>query len=249
VKRIQVTQGADTDPLLHNLALDADQVVGMPVEELGFRVFQAFSETSDPSLRADHLNWIGWAKEYGFPDRPDALAAIREAWQWIIGKGLILPDDRIASRTVITRAGNLALANGLGWLQAVARLNVELVPELSQKARPLFSSGDFELAVFAAMREVEIAVRSKAGLPDSDYGVDLMNKAFRVPKNPADPGGPLYRASNVGGEADAVLALYRGALGLFKNPSSHRHVPFTDPIEAADVLVLADLLMRLVKRL
>ncbi|MBK6872815.1 MAG: hypothetical protein IPK24_07585 [Kineosporiaceae bacterium] len=40
------------------------------------------------------------------------------------------------------------------------------------------------------------------------------------------------------------MELFAGALGLFKNPVSHRRVDFSDATEAAEVVLLADLLVR-----
>lgn len=41
------------------------------------------------------------------------------------------------------------------------------------------------------------------------------------------------------------MALFWGAIGVFKNPSSHRQVDYKDPTQAAEVVLLADLLLRL----
>jgi len=41
------------------------------------------------------------------------------------------------------------------------------------------------------------------------------------------------------------MELYKGALGLFKSPSSHREVDYGDATEAAKVVLLADLLLRI----
>lgn len=37
---------------------------------------------------------------------------------------------------------------------------------------------------------------------------------------------------------------FAGAIGSFNNPTSHRPVTYTDPLEASEVIFLADLLMR-----
>jgi uncharacterized protein (TIGR02391 family) len=50
------------------------------------------------------------------------------------------------------------------------------------------------------------------------------------------------------GEADATLQLFSGAIGTFKNPTSHRSVEYGDATEASEVVLFADLLMRLLDR-
>lgn len=42
-----------------------------------------------------------------------------------------------------------------------------------------------------------------------------------------------------------MMALFWGAIGVFKNPSSHRQVELDDPTLASEVVLLADLLLRL----
>jgi uncharacterized protein (TIGR02391 family) len=95
-----------------------------------------------------------------------------------------------------------------------------------------------------ATKEVEVAVRTAAALPDSLVGTKLMQEAFRPPKVPNDPStaGPLWQPDSDPGEAVATMELFKGAIGLFKNPASHRRVELTDPTEAAEI-VLADLLL------
>jgi hypothetical protein len=45
------------------------------------------------------------------------------------------------------------------------------------------------------------------------------------------------------------MELFKGAIGLFKNPSSHRQVDFSDATEAAEIVLLADLLLRLLDKI
>jgi uncharacterized protein (TIGR02391 family) len=71
--------------------------------------------------------------------------------------------------------------------------------------------------------------------------VKLMREAFKQ-------GGPLADARADGGEQVATMELFAGAIGTFKNPTSHRPVSYEDPAEAAEVVLLADLLMRLLDR-
>ena len=90
-------------------------------------------------------------------------------------------------------------------VQAVQRLDIQMVPVLEAKARPQVLRGDFKAAAFMAMKEVEVRVRELAGLSNSVIGKTLMTDAFRPPKmrmirtitegrsgtQPQTPGKPL----------------------------------------------------------
>jgi uncharacterized protein (TIGR02391 family) len=112
---------------------------------------------------------------------------------------------------------------------------------LEEKVRPIFNLGDYETTCFAAMKTVEVEVRRAAGLDASVLGVDLMRQAFR-------DGGPLADPDAHPAERRSTMELLAGAIGAFKNPTSHRTVDFADPVEAVEVVQLADLLLRLLAR-
>lgn len=111
------------------------------------------------------------------------------------------------------------------------------------RARTQFLLGEYELSAFAAMREVEIRVRELAGAEDSLIGVKLMRQSFKP------DGGPLADAGLDAGEQVGMMELFAGAIGTFKNPPSHRQINYDDPTEASEVVLLADLLMRILDRL
>lgn len=129
----------------------------------------------------------------------------------------------------------------LAWMAAERRLAIELHPRLEQRARRQFVLGEFEAAALIAMREVEIAVREKARLDDAIYGVKLMNDAF------ADD-GPLVDPDALRAERQGLQSLFGGAIAVFKNPASHRRVEFDDPTDAVEVVLFADLLLRMIDR-
>jgi uncharacterized protein (TIGR02391 family) len=62
------------------------------------------------------------------------------------------------------------------------------------------------------------------------------------------PSGPLTDTQLPSAEQEAMANLFAGAIGLYKNPQSHRHVP-TLPEDAAEVIVFASQLLRIVDRL
>jgi uncharacterized protein (TIGR02391 family) len=99
---------------------------------------------------------------------------------------------------------------------------------------------EFDVAVFQAMKAVEVATREAAGLPNDLIGVKLMRKAF----DPKD--GPLADMEAGESEKEARSALFAGAIGSYKNPHSHHDVELTDPTEAAEIVMLANHLLRIV---
>ena len=89
------------------------------------------------------------------------------------------------------------------------------------------------------MREVEIRVRDLAGASPGDLGVALMKESLQGGR-PA--GGPVLGGGRATGDDGAF---FWGAIGVFKNPGSHRQVEYDDPTTASEVVLLADLLLRL----
>ena len=114
-----------------------------------------------------------------------------------------------------------------------------LHPVISQKVLPVFIQGAYGLAVFEAFKQVEIAVREAGGYADTDYGTDLMSKAFHVDN------GNLTDQSLQEAERRARYFLFAGAIGSYKNPSSHRDVEITAE-GAAELIIFASHLLRIV---
>lgn len=231
--------------------LGAHEVTALPLDDLAIRVLKDARDNNEWNWH----NWLNAARQHGYSKDDAALNALSEAWAWLINRGLIVWNPRQSSESafLISRQGHEALERGLPWLRAVQRLDLQLVPELEAKARPQFLRGDFEAASFMAMKEVEIRVRALTGLSDSLIGTRLMQEAFRLPPRDAQDqeatAGKLWRKDIDSGESVALMDLFKGAIGLFKNPASHRRVDYTDPTEAAEIVLLADLLMRLLNKI
>ena len=169
---------------------------------------------------------------------------VADGLAWLIARGLVGPaaEHSGAPYWIITTDGIAAAAHkSVGHIEATLRLHADLHPALDASARPNFERGDYATAVFAATHEVEVAVREASGFGSDRYGVQLMWDAFKV-------GGPLASADDPTSEQEAVRDLFVGTIGAFKNPSSHRVVHFDSPIEAANVVHLADTLLRIIDR-
>ena len=186
----------------------------------------------------------------GVPDsysgnRYDELAkAITEAWIWLEREGMLAPKPRQGRDWVyVTRRGKELLAHSdiNKYIRSDLIPRKSLDPVLANKVYPLFIRGDYDTAVFQAFKEVEIRVREAASLPQDLFGVDLVRNAFN-PEN-----GKLTDMTSIKAEREAKSHLFAGALGLFKNPSSHRDVNWQDPGECAELIYLANHLLRLVK--
>ena len=221
--------------------LSADEIAAMPVDRLALMVLLH----ADLANAWNWRNWIlEWQQRTGAHGTNPAALAINEAWGWLVSRALIAPGPNSnfdLHGINITRAGRDALTRGVDYVRATMRLDVELSPILEQRVRPQFLLGDHELAALAAMREVEIAVRQAAGLKGDLLGVKLMRAAFA-------PQGPLWSPDSDAGESVALMELFAGSIGLFKNPPSHRRVDYSNPTEAVEVVLLADLLLRMLRQ-
>lgn len=243
-------------------ALDPGDLAVLPVDELGIWLLRTLRDMEGrtfsraPALM-NVLKTVGermpsekvYAPSMDPDDAPHVAKALAEAWDWLVATGLIaeamagMAGLPLQGYYFITRYGDRVTEaeRPREWLSAERRLGMTLHPRLEERARRQFVMGEFEAGALIAMREVEIAVREAAGLPESVVGTDLMNRAF-------GEGGPLADASSPSAERQGTQSLYRAAISVFKNPASHRRVSLDDPTEAAEVVLFADLLLRMLDR-
>jgi uncharacterized protein (TIGR02391 family) len=116
-----------------------------------------------------------------------------------------------------------------------------LHPKTREDVWSFYHRGKYDTAVFEAMKAVEVSVRDAGGLTTKDIGTNLMRKAF-------DPEvGQLTDMSTEKAEREARSpSLHRRDRILQKNPHSHRNVAFDDPDQAAEIILLANHLLRIV---
>lgn len=219
-----------------------DVTLAMPINSLAIAILKDFHESGG----WNRDNWIKESQQFGTAKGRDVERALSEAWAWLESRGLMAwdPSQSSSNARFVTRLGLEALEQGVGRMEAAQRLGVQLHPRIAERVERQFLLGEYELAIFAAMKAVEVLVRELGGLPDSLLGIKLMQEAF----SPTIP-GPLADGSADPGERVAMMELFKGAIGVFKNPSSHRPVNFDDPTLAAEVVLFADLLLRLLDRI
>jgi len=170
--------------------------------------------------------------------------ACAEAFGWLENQGLLIRADGMNGANRLRRLSRRALRfkDEKDFAQHVKARHLPkeiLHPRIAQKVWMAFVRGEYDGAVFQAMKAVEVAVREASGLSDL-IGVTLMRQAFR-PEN-----GLLTDATTEKGEQEARAALFVGAIGSFKNPQSHRDVNLDNAAEATEVILLANHLLRIV---
>ena len=117
---------------------------------------------------------------------------------------------------------------------------------IRDKVWAALAQNDLDEAVFAAFKAVEIAVREAGGYAATDIGPDLMRRAFDPSDAPKENRGRLTDLKYPPAEREALMHLFAGAIGSYKNPHSHRTVHLDDLSEAQEQVVLASHLLRIV---
>jgi uncharacterized protein (TIGR02391 family) len=243
---------------LAELISNPDVLVALEPDELGLRMLPVLAEWQSPSriYQALQLGLDAFIQAtLGTPEQPahqypperrtEIDQAISEAWAWLEGAALLikhpgyLEPNRV--RQLSRRARQLASEPDPHRALSVSRLHKNLLhPKIREDVWALYYRGKYDTAVFEAMKAVEVAVRDAANLNAKDIGAPLMRRAFD-PKN-----GPLTDMGVEDSEREARAHLFAGAIGSNKNPHSHRNVALDDPDEAAEIIMLANHLLRIV---
>jgi uncharacterized protein (TIGR02391 family) len=176
--------------------------------------------------------------------KTELRVAIAEAWAWLEGTALLVEAHNVRRPTPARVLSRLALHMAREPEPrrsfSARRLPKEVLHAAIREDSSCYHRGKYDSAVFEAMKAVEVAVRQAAGLSSGELGTDLMRGAFNPEK------GPLTDMASERGERDARSHLFAGAIGSYKNPHSHRYVNLDDPDEAAEIIMLANHLLRIV---
>lgn len=234
---------------------DADVLLKLEPEELGAKLLFLLRKRSfqRDMFMPGNLNGELWPQSYipgqqtAYPrEKRDAIVlALNEAWAWLEAQGLIVPAPETNGRNgwrVLSRRARRFASEAEFARYTVARMlpREALHTRIADKVWMAFMRGEFDVAAFQAMKAVEVSVREACGAGNSLIGVALMREAFAPDK------GPLTDLTTERGEQVARMELFAGAIGSYKNPHSHRDVDLNDPVEAIEIIFLANHLLRIV---
>lgn len=241
---------------LADLIPEPELLVALPAEAVGKQLLRLASERTDTNFHKDGLtghdelfngsfNPTRAGAVYSNLDRKEILLAVAEGWQWLENAGLIMPAaSPNESFSRLTRAGKKLADNEGSFDNFAAASNFPkrlIHPTIADEVWVQLSQGKLDVAVFIAFRSVEEAVREAANFEEDAYGVPMVRKAFHKDR------GPLTKMSDPEAEREALLGLFAGAVGSYKNPHSHRTVGLTDVTEAQEMIVIASHLLRIVE--
>jgi uncharacterized protein (TIGR02391 family) len=218
------------------------EAIELPPEELALFVLRFLKDPEAVGYRNRYNFTLLSSTPYGSGERrTEVQMALAEAWSWLEREGLIVarPGQTTEWYAVSRRGHSLeSEADFTAYTRGGMVRRQSLNPTLEQKVWPLFIRGDYDVAVLQAFKLVEVRVRELGNLTNEHYGVDLMRQAFKP------NGGPLTDPTQPKAEQEATSALFAGAIGLFKNPGSHRLVDWK-PDAAAEAIYLANTLLRM----
>lgn len=232
---------------LCTLVPEAKAVVSMQIADLAGYVLEVLM-SAGPMERGiwNRRNFCMQAgREYvqqGQPANEAVGVACSAAWSWLDANGFIARHPEQDNEWYLPTRQGEALRDHQALRQFMTSEQLPeafLHQELLLHVRPLFFQSRFETAVFEAFKTLEVSIRTAANLGHDLVGVPLASRAFH------SENGPLTDMNAERGERVALMSLMTGALGSYKNPSSHRRVEI-EAMEARDMIILASHLLKIV---
>jgi uncharacterized protein (TIGR02391 family) len=235
---------------LPELIPDADFLLAMEAEELAAAMLPVLASTrSQAGVHFGNYSSSLFSPNVGghlYDRKADQITlAIGEAWNWLEVQGLLIPAPGLNGnngwRVFSRKAQSLASAADVEKFARSRHLRRDILNgRIADKVWSAFIRSEYDVAVFQAMKAVEVSVREASGLGAEELGTTLMRKAFHVDS------GPLTDMSAEKGERQARSDLFAGAIGSYKNSHSHRDVDLDNPDEALELVMLANHLLRII---
>ena len=234
---------------------DVDLLLDMQPEELGSKLLFILRSRLEGGERYVHMrNCLGELRDrdpnqqYRFPEERvgEIELAVTEAWAWLQAQGMLIPAPDMNGGNgwcVLSRRAKRFEDEAEFARYNVSRLLPKdiLHPRMADRVWSSFIRGEFDVAVFQATKSVEVFVREAGKYGNELFGMKLMQEAFKP------DGGALTDGDAEAGEREARMQLFRGTIGSYKNPHSHRDVDMNDPMEALEVIFLANHLMKIIE--
>lgn len=226
------------------LSLGAEEIAGVVLAVLNSRIEKGEQNYFNLGNFIGEI-YYGTNPLYPREQEDEIKVAITEGWTWLLREVLIVFGEGIKSSQhgwyVVSRRGReIKDQKAFDTLRSTARFPRDLIHDaIHESVWPDVVRGDFDTAVFKAFRAVEMVVRENCEYGPEDYGAKMMRKAFHPEK------GPLTDPDKPAGERQALCDLFAGAIGSYKNPTSHRTGTVEEPEEAFEMLILASHLIRI----
>lgn len=226
---------------LGRLNIPESDFIYTPVEVVAKEILRellVMQNTNPPALNPK--NYLDRYKQF----KREVRAIIEEGWAYLKTNGLIVENlGKGVPWVFISRKGK-EFKDEESWdiMEAEKYLPRDiLIDSFKRVVWPLFIRKQYDVAIFQAFKLLEVTVRDKSGLSNDDLGVVLMRKAFK------NGSGPLSNPKEESAEQEALAHLYSGAIGRYKNPQSHRIVGEDNPVSAAEKIILANHLIRMIE--
>jgi uncharacterized protein (TIGR02391 family) len=234
---------------LHSVIPDPEDLIRLSVDDLGALIIEYAKRGAGRDWQETNTYPVGvrgTVGPYPIERRMEILQAVTQARTWLVNEqfATLHGEDYIR---LTEKARQTDTSQGMEAYRQSKILSRDLLhPRIADRAWDHFQKGRYDDAILAAFKEIEVAVRTAGGFGSNNYGVALMNAAFN-PNNGRlhDPNGVDPNATP--GELTAWANLFAGAIGVFKNPQSHRWVGVNQAVPAMEALVLASLLYRLLE--
>ncbi|MGB7723357.1 MAG: TIGR02391 family protein [Bryobacteraceae bacterium] len=244
--------------LISKLVPDPIVLLSLELEELGgillvhLNSYDARESNAIVQLgrvsRHDFFNEIHQRPLYGSHEE-EVSRALMEAWGWLVAQNFLVETEYAGLYFVSRRGSRLESSQDFESYQKARLLpKGQLHTLIAARVYPAFLRGEYDTAIFQAFREVEVAVRQAGQFAADQVGEKLMRAAFAVANAKNNlAAGPLTDVQLPTAEQEAMAHLFAGAFGLYRNSTVHRHIP-THPEQAAEVIMFASQLLRIVDR-